>query len=143
MSAKYLHEVLVCFGDCDPAGVVYFPQYFDWFHRTMETWFNEALEIPYAEILRSYGFPAVHTEADFRAPCKMGEVLKIELQVGELGRGSFRINYRIIGPEGVLKATGHTVVAMIGIQPGTAEYFKPVRIPSDLRTRIERFMSAV
>ena len=63
----HVHRVRVGFGDCDPAGIVYFPRFFHFFHEAMETWFDEVLGLPYAEMIggRGLGFPAVHTEADF------------------------------------------------------------------------------
>jgi 4-hydroxybenzoyl-CoA thioesterase len=142
MSGIHSHPIEVRFGDCDPAGVVYFPRYFDWFHQAMETWFDEALDLPYAQVLQRHGFPAVHTEADFRSPCRMGDRVRVELRVGTLGASSFRLDYRVIGSDETLRTLGHTVVTMIGVVADQPDHFRPQRIPEDLRGRIERFVSA-
>src|SRR5262245_6720012 len=57
---------LVRFADCDPAGIVYFPRYFDFFHAAVEDWFREGLELDYWGMLRDrrLGLPAVHTSCD-------------------------------------------------------------------------------
>ncbi len=138
---RHEHEQVVRFGDCDPAGIVYFPRFFDWFHQAMETWFAERLGRDYAEVVQTVGFPAVHTEADFKRPCRLGERLVIALSVGHLGRSSFKLEYRVEGPDGSLRATGHTVCALVGLVPGTPEHLRAIRIPTDLRTRVEQFMS--
>ena len=140
MPGVHNHHHTVRFGECDPAGVVYFPVFFDWFHQAMESWFEEALQRPYADVLQTLGFPAVHTEADFRAPCRIGEVLRIALSVGDLRSKSLRLEYRVYGADDTLRATGATVCAVIAPQPGEGFAFKAVRIPPSLRSTIEQFM---
>ncbi len=140
MSNLHRHPHTVRFGECDPAGIVYFPVFFDWFHQAMESWFDNALGLPYAELLKRYGFPAVKTGATFRRPCAMGAPIVVELRVERLGSSSFILGYRVVGEDGVLRATGQTTCAMIGNVPGTDDHFRAVRIPQDLRDRIQRFM---
>ena len=140
MPGVYHHPHIVRFGECDPAGVVYFPVFFDWFHQAMEGWFEAALGIPYGEVLQTIGFPAVHTEADFKRPCRISEVLSVDLSVGELRSKSLRLQYRVVGPDGKLRATGATVCAVIAPQPGEGFRFKAVSIPEPLRSAIQRFM---
>ena len=69
----------------------------------------------------------------------MGEVISVELRVGVLGRSSFRLDYRVVGPQGQQRAQGSTTCAMIGVDPNAKDHFKAVRIPPELRERIERF----
>jgi 4-hydroxybenzoyl-CoA thioesterase len=140
--STHRHRVTVRFGDCDPAGVVYFPRFFDWFHQAMETWFGDALGVPYAEVIgqRKLGFPAVHTEADFRQPCRLGEELAVELQVTEVKRTSIRLAYTIRGWEDdSIRATGATVCVAVDLVPGSAQPLRTVAFPADLRSRIEAF----
>ena len=140
MPGVHHHHHTVRFGECDPAGVVYFPVFFDWFHQAMESWFESALEIPYAEVLKTIGFPAVHTEADFKRPCRIGEALRIALSVGQLRSKSLRLEYRVLGPDDTLRASGATVCAVIAPQPGEGFRFRAVSIPVDLRAAITGFM---
>ena len=96
----HVHRVRVGFGDCDPAGIVYFPRFFHFFHEAMETWFDAVLRLPYAELIgvRRLGFPAVHTGADFLIPCAMGDEIAVEQRVISLGRTSIRFAYRVRTP---------------------------------------------
>ena len=139
--AVHHHEHVVTFGECDPAGVVYFPVYFDWFHQAMESWFHDGLEIAYREALATHGFPAVHTEADFVRPCRMGERLVIELRVGELTGRTFRLEYRVVGPEEKLRATGATVCAVIEPEEGGFR-FRGVALPDFLREKMAKFIES-
>lgn len=131
------------FGDCDPAGIIYFPVFFDWFHQAMETWFA-AIGRPYQDVIvkRKIGFPAVHTEADFRKPIAFGDEIDIELRVTKLGTKSIRFAYDVRGlDEKEPRATGATVCVVIDLDPQSDEYMQGLAVPADLRSRIEAFMA--
>lgn len=141
MADVHVHYVDVRFGDCDPAGIAYYPRFFDWFHQAMETWFGERLGIPYAELIVEdrRGVPAVHTEADFRAPLPLGERAGIEVRVARLGRTSMALSFRVVGEDGTLRAVGRTDVVMVDLDPSSADHLKPLPIEGDLRARIEAY----
>lgn len=138
----HVHRVRVGFGDCDPAGIVYFPRFFHFFHEAMETWFDRVLGLPYAEMIgvRRLGFPAVHTEADFVIPCAMGDEIAVEQRVVQLGRTSIRFAYRIRtadDPAAPTRLTGATVCVVMDLDPQRPTFRRAVELPPDLRARIE------
>jgi 4-hydroxybenzoyl-CoA thioesterase len=139
----HVHRVEVRFGDCDPAGIVYFPRFFDLFHQAMETWFAAGLGLAYAGLIqgRKLGFPAVHSEADFKVPCALGETIAIELRVGRLGRSSIGLEYLVRGAAGDVRLTGATTTVVMDLDPASPGFRRAVPIPDDLRVRIERFMT--
>ena len=130
----------VRFGDCDPAGIVYFPRFFDFFHQAMETWFPAHLGFGYDEFVRDrkLGFPAVHSEADFERPSRFGERIEIQQRVVRLGRTSIEFAYEVHGPEG-RRATGRSVCVVMNLDAASPEHGRPVEIPAALRERIEAF----
>lgn len=139
----YTHLIHARFGDCDPAGIVYFPRFFDWFHQAMEAWFGACLEQPYHELLQTRGLPAVHTEADFKAPVCFGDMVDIELRVGRVGGSSVVLDYRVVGHSSrVLHATGSTTCVLMGTQVGTEEHMRAVPFTDALRARLEQFRTA-
>ena len=133
--------VAVRWGHCDPAGIVYFPRFFEMFHEAMESWFGACLGAPYDDVIvrRKIGFPSVHTEADFRQPTRFGEAIVIELRVGDLGRTSIRLEYAVLGPDGQTRATGATVCVVMDLDPSRPTYRKALPVPDDLRQAIETF----
>jgi len=139
----HVHSVRIGWGHCDPAGIVYFPRFFELFHEAMESWFGDALGAPYEDVIvgRRIGFPAVHTEADFRAPTRFGERVDVELRVGRVGTASIELLYRVRGPGGDTdeRATGRTVVALMDLDPDSPGFRKSLPIPDDLRARIDAF----
>ncbi len=81
------------FGQCDPAGIVYTPVYFDLFNVAIEEWYPASLGIDYYALLREekVGVGYGHASADFVAPSAMGDVLEIAIVVSDIGRSSFTL----------------------------------------------------
>lgn len=144
MGGVHVHPVEVRFGDCDPAGIVYFPRFFALFHDAMETWFAARLGLAYAELVvgRKLGFPAVHTGADFRAPCALGDAIAVELRVARLGRSTIDLRYAVRGAAGDLRVEGATTCVVMDLDPASPNFRRAVAIPEDLRRALEAFMAA-
>ena len=55
----FTRTVPIRFSHCDPAGIVYFPHYFDMFNGLIEDWYTEQLGVDYAKLILNdrYGFP--------------------------------------------------------------------------------------
>jgi 4-hydroxybenzoyl-CoA thioesterase len=142
-SPAHLLPVRVGWGHCDPAGIVYFPRFFEMFHAAMESWFSDALGLPYQDVImgRKVGFPAVHTEADFRRPSVFGEDIVVEQRVERLGRTSIEFAYRVIDAAGQLRLSGRTVCAVMDLDPDHATFRRAVELPEDMRARIEAFLA--
>ena len=81
------------FHHCDPAGIVFYPQYFVLFNELVEDWFNEGLGVDFARYHTEgrHGIPMAHIECDFLAPSKVGEVLRFCLSVKKIGGSSLTL----------------------------------------------------
>lgn len=84
----------VLFRHCDPAGIVFYPRYFEMMNDTVEAWFAE-MGAPFAEMHRnSGGVPTAAISTEFSAPSRHGDVLEISITVTRLGRTSVGIETR-------------------------------------------------
>jgi 4-hydroxybenzoyl-CoA thioesterase len=85
-------------GDCDPAGIVFNPQFFRWFdHGTAMLY--EAAGWPKPEMLRLFGAvgcPLVETRASFRAPCRYGDDVIIVSEISEVKTRSFDVQHTLL-----------------------------------------------
>ena len=127
------------FGECDPAGVVYYPVFFNWFHEAMEAWFDEGLNEPYAKVIERIGFPAKHINADFFRPCKMGDKVSVSLQVAKMGRSSLQLAIHVMGEDKSLMAKGEVLCVCIGVAAGEFQ-FRSHPLPPDLRRKMSLFV---
>ncbi len=134
----FTDRFLIRFSHADPAGIVYYPNYFDMFNSAFEDWFLQALGIDYAAQITSLrlGFPTVHAECDFRRPCRMGEFLDLAVLLTRIGRTSIAITYvgSVAGEE---RLRANNVLVTIHLDTGEA-----VPIPDDLRRAFESYRAA-
>src|SRR5882724_13506238 len=81
--AAYRKQILVRFGDCDAAGIVFYPRYLEMFNGLVENWFRDELQFSFTEIVtnRGWGLPTVHLDVDFVAPSRFDETLSATLTV--------------------------------------------------------------
>jgi 4-hydroxybenzoyl-CoA thioesterase len=104
-----LTSVTIQFGDCDPAGIVYYPNYFRMFDNATAALFSAALGMNKREWIAAYGIagiPMVDTSAKFFAPSTFGDVIDIRSEVTELGRASFSVRHQILrGSQLAVEAT--------------------------------------
>ena len=49
MALMSVHEITVEWGDCDPAGIVFYPRYLEMFNNLVEDWFCDGLKLSFAE----------------------------------------------------------------------------------------------
>jgi len=89
--------VTVEWGDCDPAGIVYYPRYFEWFDASTARLFDGA-GLPKALMLSRYemaGIPLVDMRSRFIKPSSFGDKVVIESGVTAWRRSSFEVHHRL------------------------------------------------
>ena len=132
----FTRTVPIRFSHCDPAGIVYFPHYFDMFNGLIEDWYTEQLGVDYAKLILNdrYGFPFVHIETDFKRPSRMGEHLDLTLLLLNIGFSSLSVV--IVGHlAGVERLRARLVTAMMSL-----ETQQKVELPQLLRERFESYL---
>jgi 4-hydroxybenzoyl-CoA thioesterase len=88
-------------GDCDPAGIVYYPRYFAYFDNCTAALF-EAAGLPKHQMLKAYGIvgiPMVDTRARFLAPSRFGDDVVVESSISEWRRSSFDVQHKLFKAE--------------------------------------------
>lgn len=85
-------------GDCDPAGIVFYPRYFEMFDHSTVLLIEKALGMRKLDLYERYGFagyPAVETQARFHLPTRFGDDVEIESAITKIGRSSFSLHHRL------------------------------------------------
>jgi 1,4-dihydroxy-2-naphthoyl-CoA hydrolase len=126
-----LHEV-------DAAGVAFFGHLFRHAHDAYEL-FMEDLGLGLRELLEegTRGLPLVHCEADFLAPIRHRDQVRVELRVVRLGTSSFDIGYRFLTSDGRLLARAETRHVLVDRAQGS-----PLPLPSDMRIPLAAYLQA-
>ena len=90
--------VRIEWGDCDPAGIVYYPRYFAMFDACTSALIERALGMTKHDYLRAYDFaghPLVNARSRFIIPTRFGDDVSIETTVTAFRRSSFDITHRL------------------------------------------------
>jgi 4-hydroxybenzoyl-CoA thioesterase len=124
------------FSDCDPAGIVFYPQYFVMFNGLLEDWVDGPLGIGFADLVsrRRIGLPTVRLEADFRAVSRFGDDVTLSLEVERLGGRSLTLALRCCAAgDDELRMSVRQVIVTTSLESHGA-----IEVPADLRAAIAR-----
>lgn len=139
MTRVVTYEVAVEFGDCDPARIVYFPNFFRWIDAASRHYFVACGVPSWDETEASHGIigtPIVDTRARFVRPATYGDRLAIDTSVAEWRRRSFTMSHVVRrGDEVIVEATEVRVFAKR--VPGERTRIEAAEIPSFVRERCD------
>jgi 4-hydroxybenzoyl-CoA thioesterase len=133
----YAHRVRL--QEVDAAGIVYFAHLFSFCHDAMAAML-EPLDGGYTALVarRRLGLPTVHVEADFVAPLRFGDDLRISVFVERVGTSSCALRFELArAPDGGLAATIRHVVVLTDLAG-----MRSAPLPDDVRSLFERYVVA-
>ena len=135
----YAQKHKIHFSECDPAGIVFYPQYFILFNDLIEAWIDSLLPEGYHGVIgaRRIGMPTVHLEADFKAISRMGEEVSLSLDVERIGEKSLTLAWACTGADGVVRMAARQTIVTTSL-----DTHKAIEIPDDLRAAIGRTVAA-
>ena len=97
MGFSNTRTVHIEWGQCDPAGIVFYPRYFEIFDTSTSALFERALGITKFEMIKTMeftGWPMVQTQARFMRPTRFGDDVTVETSI-KFGRASFEIEHKL------------------------------------------------
>jgi 4-hydroxybenzoyl-CoA thioesterase len=125
-------------GDCDPAGIIFYARYFEIFDTSTTMLLERALGMKKIEYLKAYDFlghPLVETRAKFRLPTRFGDEVSIESTLIACGRSSFKIEHRLTHA-GALAAEGFETRVWVTRDPGDPKRMTSHPIPPEVVARL-------
>jgi 4-hydroxybenzoyl-CoA thioesterase len=128
----------VQWGDCDPAGIVWYPRYFEWFDASTAALFAAA-GVPNSVMHKTYrilGIPMVDTRAKFFIPSNFDDELTVESTVLLFRRSSFDVRHRIL-KNGELAVEGFETRVWTIRDSDDPERLKSAPIPAEVIARFK------
>lgn len=126
------HVFEVRLHDTDAAGVLFFGHLFRHAHDAYES-LMAAAGCPLQGLIRNgVALPIVHAEADYQAPLRQGDRIRVRVTVAEIRRRSFSLDYRLLDDQGVSRGRARTVHVLTG--PGST-----MALPDNLRQALARW----
>jgi 4-hydroxybenzoyl-CoA thioesterase len=132
-----VHRTRIEWGDCDPAGIIFYARYFEIFDTSTTVLIERALGMKKIEYLKAYDFlghPLVETRAKFRLPTRFGDEVAVETVLTACGRSSFAIEHRLTHA-GALAVEGSETRVWVVRDPGDPKRMKAQAIPPEVVAR--------
>jgi 4-hydroxybenzoyl-CoA thioesterase len=130
-------RVKVRWSEADPAGIVFYPRFFEWFDLGTEALFD-ALGMPWATLFPRYGVVGVsivESGARFGSPVRYGDEVRVRTTVVEVRQKTFRVEHEIhVGDTAC--ATGFEVRAWVGRPDAPGDRLRARPIPEEVAARL-------
>lgn len=109
----FVVERRIEWGECDAAGIVFYPNYFRWMDAAFHA-FGRKLGVSQRDLVaRGYlGTPLVEAGCRFVSPARYDDLMEIGVEVASVGRSSLRLVYRF-AVDGRATAEGHEARAFV------------------------------
>lgn len=118
----------VLFKHCDPAGIVFFPRYYEMVNDGIEAFFDH-IGFPYETLHETAAVPTVKIETEFLRPSRHGDQLDLKVAVRAVGRTSLTLAVTLGASDGLRVVYRST---MVHIDLGG----RPLPWPDDLRAAL-------
>ncbi len=132
---SYRRRYPIEFNHCDPAGIVFYPRYFELINSVIENFFADVVGCSFAQMHLGpgkNGVPTVRIETEFLTPSRLGDKLDFALTVEKLGGASMLVRITAFGRDDIRLRAGVTLVWVDDLRPSPW--------PEALRQRITAFM---
>lgn len=135
MSETFRVRTPIRFGDCDAAGIVFYPRYFERVNSVVEDWFAH-LGRPFRKLHLEDGLsvPTASFQVDFHAPSRMEDQLDFALNLERLGTSSATLRIAVTC-RGEPRLTVRQVIVF-----ADTRNLKSTPWPDDLRVRMTQYL---
>ena len=134
----YRHNVIVHWGDTDPARIVFYPNYFEWLDQSTRLYFD-FVGLPWEALMSKYGVPGlpiVEANARFKRPSLFRDEIAIESTVTEWAEKTFKITHNVIN-RGEVAVEGFETRVWSRPVPDDPKRLKAYPIPAEIKQAFE------
>lgn len=136
MSRINVHRVEVQWGDCDPAGIVFFPNFSRWMDQASLAFFRACGLPPWRELEATRGIvgtPLLEIHTRFYKPASYGETIEVHTLIEAWAAKTFRHQHRVLRGETLL-CEGTEVRAFVQRDPADPARLRALPVPEDLKS---------
>lgn len=135
MPKTTLHHVDVHFGDCDPAGIVFFPNFSRWMDAASLKFFMDCGLPPWRELVKTRGIvgtPLLEIHTKFIKAVSYGETITIATWIEEWRAKVFVQMHRVMRGDDLI-CEGREVRAFVRRDAADPERLRAIAVPDDIR----------
>ena len=135
MSLVKIYPIKVEFGDCDPAQMAFFPNFFRWYDASSRNFFVACGVPAWRDLEKSCGIigtPVLEISSRFLRPTTYGDALEVHTSIVEWNAKTFVMQHQL-KRDGELLAEARDVRAFVIRHPDDPARIKTVAIPEDIK----------
>jgi 4-hydroxybenzoyl-CoA thioesterase len=102
----------ILFKHCDPAGIVFYPRFFEIINDAVEAMFDDLLGWSFYQLHPDHSVPTVAMNIHFQAPCRHGDTLNVEITLVKIGRASLTLSTSAFADGTLRFKLDHTLVCV-------------------------------
>ncbi len=128
--------IKIRFQHCDPAGIVFYPRYFEMFNLVVEEWFEQVIQTSFNQLhsQQGIGTPMARMEVDFRAMSRLEDIVDFSLTVDHIGNSSLKGTIRATCNE-ELRCSAKITLVCVDLKTS-----KSIAWPAFIRPKIQQFV---
>ena len=135
MSKTVVYEVEVMFGDCDPAGIVFFANFSKWMDASSLNFFVKCGVPTWRELVKTTGIigtPLLEIHTRFIQPATYGQRLQIHTSIQEW-RNKTVLQKHLVMRGDTLLCEGEETRAFCIRHPDDPDRIKAIPVPQDIK----------
>ena len=122
-------------GDCDPAGIIFYPTYFRWMDAATWAFLESAGYDARRMRAEQLAMPLVAAGCDFVFPAQQGDRCEVRSRIVRFGGKSFVVEHEIVRSDGTALARGSETRVWGRFENGPGTPMKGEQIPEALKAR--------
>lgn len=129
----YHHQVVVQWGDTDPAKIAFYPNFFTWFDESTRGLFD-SVGLDWDMLMDRYGVvgvPIVTVNATFRRPAVFRDNLVVESSITSWNDSTFVVTHRVLRDTHLI-AEGTETRVWAAHHPDDPKRLRPTPIPPEI-----------
>jgi 4-hydroxybenzoyl-CoA thioesterase len=123
----------VHWGDCDPAGIIFYPTYFRWMDAATWAFVASIGYGPKRMRAEHIAMPLVSAECQFLAPAAHGDRCEVRSRIARFGGKSFVVAHDIVRSDGAALAKGSETRVWGRYSNGPGTPMKGETIPEEIK----------
>jgi len=130
-----VYEVEVMFGDCDPAGIVFFPNFLKWMDASSLNFFVQCGVSTWRDLYKTTGIigtPLLEVNTRFISPATYGQRLQVYTSIQEW-RSKVFIQKHTVKRGETLLCEGTEIRAFCIRHPDDPDRIKAIPVPEDIK----------
>ena len=123
----------VHWGDCDPAGIIFYPTYFRWMDAATWAYMDSVGYGPQRMRSEQLAMPLVSADCQFLSPARHGDRCEVVSRIARFGGASFVVAHEVVGGDGNLFAKGSETRVWGRFTQGPGSPLKGEKIPESVK----------